>query len=304
MPARVFVDNEDIASALEQIAVLLETQHAGPFRIRAYQQAAELLRGLDRPAATILAEEGREGLEVLPGIGKSLAATIDEFVHSGRISLLDRLEGQVSPEDRFTTIPGIGEALARRIHDELHIETLEELELAAHDGRLAAMEGFGERRVRAIRDMLSAMLSRSVRRRARQRRLQVETLKHEHEQPGVGLILQVDRLYRKKAAAGTLRTITPRRFNPEGKAWLPVMHMEQEGWSFTAMFSNTARAHDLGKTRDWVVIYFEKDGEEDQCTVVTEWRGPLAKRRVVRGRQAECLDYYARQKQRERRKEK
>lgn len=60
----------------------------------------------------------------------------------------DRLEGEVAPEDLFTTVPGIGDELARRIHDALEIETLEELELAAHDGRLQTVDGFGPRRRR------------------------------------------------------------------------------------------------------------------------------------------------------------
>ena len=67
-----------------------------------------------------------------------------------------------------------------------------------------------------------------------------------------------------------------------------MLHREKDGWSFTALYSNTARAHALGATRDWVVIYFERDGHEDQCTVVTERSGPLAGQRVVRGREAEC----------------
>ena len=54
-----------------------------------------------------------------------------------------------------------------------------------------------------------------------------------------------------------------------------------------------ARAHELGRTRDWVVIYYY-DGEhvEAQCTVVTETRGALAGRRVVRGREEECRAHY------------
>lgn len=55
------------------------------------------------------------------------------------------------------------------------------------------------------------------------------------------------------------------------------------------MYSNTAHAHDLGKTHDWVVLYHHKDFEpEGQCTVVTETRGPMAGHRVVRGRETEC----------------
>jgi hypothetical protein len=104
----------------------------------------------------------------------------------------------------------------------------------------------------------------------------------------VATLLALDRAYREGARAGTLRRITPRRFNPERKAWLPVLHEEREGWSFTALFSNTARAHELGRTGDWVVLYAERDGDEQRFTVVTETSGPLAGRRVVRGREAEC----------------
>jgi DNA polymerase (family 10) len=105
--------------------------------------------------------------------------------------------------------------------------------------------------------------------------------------------LKVDATYRRLADAGKLKTISPRRFNPEGKSWLPVMHTEMEGWLFTALFSNTARAHELNKTRDRVVVYYEQDGNEHQCTVVTEQRGRLKGRRVVRGREKECMAYYS-----------
>lgn len=62
------------------------------------------------------------------------------------------------------------------------------------------------------------------------------------------------------------------------------------------MFSNTARAHRLGKTRDWVIVVSERDGDEHQHTVVTEYRGALAGRRVVRGRETESADYYRRRR--------
>jgi putative hydrolase len=71
------------------------------------------------------------------------------------------------------------------------------------------------------------------------------------------------------------------------------MHENVGGWHFTALFSNTARAHELKRTRDWVVIYFYNDHhEEGQHTVVTETSGPLAGKRVVRGRETECRAYY------------
>lgn len=58
--------------------------------------------------------------------------------------MLERLRGETDPIGFLSTVPGIGKRTAERIHDELGIETLEELEMAAHDGRLAAMKGFGE----------------------------------------------------------------------------------------------------------------------------------------------------------------
>ena len=71
------------------------------------------------------------------------------------------------------------------------------------------------------------------------------------------------------------------------------MHTEAGGWHFTAMYSNTALAHQLQKTSDWVVIYFYDDHhQEGQHTVVTETRGPLIARRVVRGREEECRRHY------------
>ena len=111
--------------------------------------------------------------------------------------------------------------------------------------------------------------------------------------PSVQVLLDIDREYREKAKAGELRLIAPRRMNPEGKAWLPVLHTRFGPWHLTALFSNTERAHELHRVYDWVVIYFsDADGDEGQFTVVTERRGTLAGQRVVRGREPECARYY------------
>lgn len=286
-------DNREIADVLEEVAALLTAQDANPFRARAYREAARTIRTLGRGVTDVLAAEGRAGLEALPGIGKSLASAIAEIASSGRLALLDRMRGAVAPEDLFTTLPGVGDALAHRIHDVLGVETLEELELAAHDGRLEALPGFGSRRVRLLRDVLAARLSRSARSRARRIDRHGRTAPPHPERPDVETLLGVDAEYRRGAEADTLRRIAPRRFNPTHAAWLPLLHTERDGWSFQAMFSNTARAHELDRTRDWVVLYFERDGHEDQCTVVTETRGPLTGLRVVRGREDECARLHA-----------
>lgn len=283
-------DNDEIADLLERVSDLLEAQDANGFRVRAWRGAADTARSLSGLVVTVLDEEGVPGLVKLPGIGKSISAAIQEYVETGRLALLDRLEGEASAEDLFTTVPGIGEDLAHSIHEHLAIETLEDLEVAAHDGRLDHVPGFGPRRVQGVRDAIATMLRSSGLRRARRaehRRGAEDALR-----PDVAALLAVDAAYRQGAQDGTLRLIAPRRFNPEGEAWLPVFHLEQGDGSYTAMFSNTARAHELGTTKDWVLVWYEQGGHEELCTIVTERRGPQAGLRVVRGREPECARHY------------
>jgi hypothetical protein len=88
------------------------------------------------------------------------------------------------------------------------------------------------------------------------------------------------------------RLITPRRFNAARLAWLPVLHTDRGERHYTALFSNTARAHELGRTRDWVGLYADGSLEGRQWSVITSQRGRLRGRRIVRGREDECEGYY------------
>jgi hypothetical protein len=277
-------DNDRVSEIFREVADLLELQGASPFRVRAYREGAASIRSWSRDVRDVLRDEGRAGLEAREGIGASLSAAIAEIVTTGRLRMVDRLRGLLSPEEIFTTLPGVGPELAHAIHHHLGVETLEELEVAAWDGRLADVPGFGPRRVETLRAVLTQRLSG--------RRVPRWIPERPREQPSVLEILSVDREYQRRAAAGELRLIAPRRFNPERVAWLPVLHTERGPWHFQALYSNTGRAHRLGKTHDWVVVYFNRDGKEGQATVVTETRGSLDGRRVVRGREAECADYY------------
>jgi DNA polymerase (family 10) len=281
--------NSEIAGILEQIADLLETQDANPFRVRAYRQGARSVRESTKSIAQLVHQGDRQALTGLSGIGSGLARTIEEYVQTGRSSQLDRLRGEVSPADLFKKVPGIGEELAGRIAGQLDIHSLEELERAAHDGRLEEVEGFGPKRVEAVQASLAGILSRSAQRRSRER---VSGAEIPEKEPDVAALLDVDKEYRRKAEAGELRKIAPKRFNPENEAWLPILHTERGPWNFTVLYSNTARAHELNRIHDWVVIYFDRDGHESQCTVVTETHGPLEGKRVVRGREGECPEYY------------
>jgi hypothetical protein len=281
-----YFDNVRIADALERVADLYDAQNGDAFRVRAYRSAAVTLRELDSDLAELWSREGLAGLQRLPHVGPHIARAIEQLLRTGRLMLLERLQGELGPERVFTTVPGIGKELAQRVHEHLHIATLEELEAAAHDGRLDTVPGFGPRRVRAVREVLGSLLRR--RRFAPVRPPGAAA----RPRPSVGQLLDVDARYREAVRGDTLPKIAPRRFNPERARWLPILHLERDGWHYTALFSNTALAHRLGTTHDWVVVFHESPQVEGQCTVVTERRGPLVGKRVVRGREAECELYY------------
>ncbi|MFP5397944.1 MAG: helix-hairpin-helix domain-containing protein [Gammaproteobacteria bacterium] len=283
-------DNAAIAQMLREMAALLDAQGGSPYRARAYRHAADTVAGWPLPVRMVFERDGLAGLDALPGIGAGIAAAIAEILACGRWGRLERLRGDVDVEALFRTIPGVGPELARRLHDALGVDTLEALEAAAHDGRLEQLRRVGPRRAAAIRAALTAMLDRQ--RHLRRAAVPAATT---GDAPPVALLLDVDRAYRDAATADRLPKIAPRRFNPQGEAWLPVLHTQRGDWHCTALFSNTARAHELGRVHDWVVLYVEDPAHvERQYTVVTAGAGTLAGRRVVRGREAECAAWYAR----------
>jgi len=273
-PLAPATNNARIAERLRQAATLLSIDEASRFRAAAYRRAAD---------AIVALPEGRKALDAIPGVGPSIAGAIAQMLTTGRWSLLERLKGASDPEAMFRSVPGIGPELSKRIHEHLHVETLEALEAAAHDGRLERVPGISARRAAMVRSALAELLARVRPRPA-----------SPVPEPEVALLLDVDREYREKAARGELRKIAPKRFNPAGEVWLPILNTARGPWHFTALYSNTARAHQLGRVSNWVVIYFYRDGApEGQRTVVTESHGPSRGQRVVRGREADSMEYYA-----------
>jgi DNA polymerase (family X) len=282
--------NTDIAGRLDEVANIFKEQGANRFRVQAYRRAANVLRHLSRSVADIFREQGLEGLEQIPEIGASIARAIRDILLHGRLAMLDRLRGESRPIAILASVPGIGKVYAWRLHDDLGIETLEDLELAAHDGRLEHYPGIGAKRLAGIRDSVAQRLGRI----RRQSMPTPAPLRSALQKPPVSELLDVDREYHDKAGAGSLKKIAPRRFNPEGEAWLPIMHTARNGRHYTALFSNTARAHELGKTRDWVVLFCDNGDTEHRFTVITSEFGRLEGRRIVAGREAECEKYYER----------
>lgn len=155
-------DNVEIAGIFERAADLLEFQSNGASRSAAYRNAARTIRSLERSPREIFRLEGIGGLESLPFVGMYIASAIVEILETHKLRLVEQLEGDDGRAALLRTVPGIGAELARRIHRQLGIETLEELSLAAHDGRLERVEGFGPRRAQTMREMLASMLTGSV----------------------------------------------------------------------------------------------------------------------------------------------
>lgn len=277
--------NYEVAEKLREISSLLEAQHANPFRSRAYLNAAMTLEQCPQDIRKLVQTNGIKGLIELPAIGAGIARSIYEYIAIGRMSRLENLQGSSDPISLFQAIPTVGRALAQRIHDSLHVDTLESLENAAQKGQLNKVEGLGKKRQQAIEAWLLKHLG--------ERRQQLRESQYSANEPSIEILLKVDTEYRNKADTGKLPLIAPKRFNPENKAWLPILHTSHSDWHFTALYSNTERAHKLNRIFDWVIIYFYDDHhQEGQHTIVTETHGVLVGKRVVRGREKECREYY------------
>ncbi len=133
--------NQEVAEIFRQVAALLEIKGDNPYRIRAYQRAAQNIEALTVEVEE-LAAQGK--LERIPGIGKDLAQKIKEILATGTLSLYEELKREVPPELlKFLEIPGMGPKKAKLVYETLGIKTLEELEKACLEHRLSQLPGFG-----------------------------------------------------------------------------------------------------------------------------------------------------------------
>ena len=146
------VTNADIAAVFEHVADLLEYQGGNVFRVRAYRAAARTISGLVEPLSSVRADRTRS-LTDLDGIGSDLAGKIGELLDHGRLTLLDELHAQVpSAAFELMRVPGLGPKKAKALIGELGLTSLNDLEEACRDGRVAGLKGFGEKTQAAILD--------------------------------------------------------------------------------------------------------------------------------------------------------
>jgi len=134
--------NDEIARIFEELADLLEIAGANPFRVRAYRNAARMLRGLAKDVGEML--ERDEDLSELATIGKDLAGKIEEIVDTGRLAALENLKQTVPARlAELTRIPGIGPKRAKLLNEKLGVTSRASLKRAAERGKLRLVPGFG-----------------------------------------------------------------------------------------------------------------------------------------------------------------
>lgn len=138
------VHNSQIASIFERVADILEIQGANPFRVRAYRNAARTIESLPRPAAEMV--KGGSDLTEIKGIGRDLADKIIEITNTGGLKYLNEISASMPPGLLdMLKIPGMGPKRTKMVYDRLGIGSIEGLKQSALEGKLRALEGFGEK---------------------------------------------------------------------------------------------------------------------------------------------------------------
>jgi len=155
------MEREAVAAVLDEIALLLELLGENPFKTRAYDNGARIVRGLDRDLSELVE---RNELTKIRGIGSALAEKITTLVRTGELPYLDDLRGKVPGGLlEWLGIPGLGAKKARAIHIALGICTLDELEAACKDGGLRDLPGFGEKSEQKILQGIDRLRTRAGR---------------------------------------------------------------------------------------------------------------------------------------------
>lgn len=153
--------NEEVALLLDNIAELLMLKNENPYRIRAYTTAAQNIRALDVDIEE-LARQGR--LDEIPGVGKALAAKIEEYLQTGKLQYYEELKREVPIQAvDLLEVPGIGPARAHLLYEKLGITTIQELLQAAQEHKLRDLPGFGEKLEERIAREAARLMQRTKR---------------------------------------------------------------------------------------------------------------------------------------------
>ena len=138
------VSNQEIAERFKTVAEILAVQGANPFRIRAYQRAALVLENLSQDVTTLI--QSGQDLTELPGIGKDLAAKINELSRTGHLRFLENLQRK-TPEGilQLLKIPSLGPKRVQKLLQLLQVKNLQDLKKAVQDKKIRTVAGFGKK---------------------------------------------------------------------------------------------------------------------------------------------------------------
>src|SRR5208283_4727442 len=137
------MDKERVAEILVEIGTLLELKGENPFKTRAYANAARTIEGLSEPLARIVAEKR---LGEIKGIGTALEQKITELVVTGKLKYYDELKASIpSGLIEMLEIPGLGPRKIQALNQKLGVDSVEKLETACKAGKVAELDGFGEK---------------------------------------------------------------------------------------------------------------------------------------------------------------
>src|SRR6267378_711461 len=137
------MDKDRVAEILTEIGTLLELKGENPFKTRAYENAARTLESLTEPLEKLISENR---LSEIKGIGEGIQKKIAELVTTGKLAYYDELKASVPAGlVEMLQIPGLGPKKVKALNDKLGLETIEQLEAACQAGRVAGLDGFGEK---------------------------------------------------------------------------------------------------------------------------------------------------------------
>jgi DNA polymerase (family 10) len=149
------MDNKAIANRFSRLAALMEIRGDDPFRLRSYRNASEAIEVWPTPLKQIAAEEGAEGLQSIPGVGKAIAGKVLELLEKGTFDAWEKITAETPATVLdLMDLPGIGPKTAALLHQKFKVSSLDELRTFVAAGGLEMVDGIGAKTAEKIKENL------------------------------------------------------------------------------------------------------------------------------------------------------
>jgi DNA polymerase (family X) len=187
---------EDIATILEKMATLLELKDENPFKVRAYTTAA---RAIETFGANVSNFQDEEAVAKIPGIGKSIALKIKELAETGSLKYFQELSAEFPAAIlELFSLPGLGAKKIKALYDKLGISSIEHLQKACEQGRVAELPGFGETTQQKLCDAIARRAAHAGSFQFGQVAAEAETLRADLTAHEAALHVEVAGSYRRR----------------------------------------------------------------------------------------------------------